>query len=95
MLSLARKARQVAAAIYLLLSDAAMTSQVGQFFMLVGGIALVIFLATARVETPDLRVCLGGLVLFALGSYLFWRGYRPPPPSGRFSGWKNRNKKKS
>lgn len=71
-----------------------MTTQIGQFFMVLGLIVLVVFCATTQANTPAYPFCIAGLAVFAFGSFLFWRGYTPPPPSERFRLLRNRKSKK-
>ncbi len=70
-----------------------MKNQIGQFFMVVGLIVLAVFCATTHANSPVYPICIGGLAIFAFGSYLFWRGYSAPPPSERFRMLRNRKKK--
>jgi hypothetical protein len=58
--------------------------RVGQYFLFVGILLLVIFFSTDP-DTPPLVgffLCGVGLVLFGL--YLIRRDWKTPPPSGRF-----------
>ncbi len=58
--------------------------RIGQFFLFVGLIMLVIFFATGQNESPSVAIFFGGLILAGLGVYLIWRDWKPKPPSNRF-----------
>ena len=62
--------------------------RVGQFFLLLGLIALVIFFATRQSQTPMYALLCGGLALVSLGIYIFWRSWKAPEESGRFRSWR-------
>lgn len=61
-----------------------MSAQIGLFFLVIGLILLVIFFGTDQVNRPAYNFFCGGLVITALGIYLYWRDRPPSTPSGRF-----------
>jgi hypothetical protein len=61
-----------------------LTSKIGAFFLIVGGLALVIFFASTASEAPSFDFLLVGLGSTLLGGYLIFQGREPPAPSGRF-----------
>jgi membrane-bound metal-dependent hydrolase YbcI (DUF457 family) len=61
-----------------------MISQIGQFFLFIGLIGLLIFFATDQVHNPAYGFCCGGFLSVLLGVLMIWRTRRPPPTEGRF-----------
>ena len=61
-----------------------MSAQIGQFFLVIGLILLVIFFGTDQVHRPAYTYFCGGLLILLLGIYLYWRDRPPVKPSGRF-----------
>jgi hypothetical protein len=61
-----------------------MSAQIGQFLLVIGLILLVIFFGTDQVNRPAYNYFCGGLVILAIGIYLYWRDRPPAKPSGRF-----------
>ena len=62
----------------------AFTHRVGCFFLLVGGLIFILFLATDMVHAPEFSVLLICLPMLGFGFFL-WRRSRPKArPSGRF-----------
>jgi len=72
--------------------------RVGQFFVFVGIIILVIFFVSDRVQAPNYVYFCSGFILLILGVYAMWRGRNPPELSERFGmlkkGKKKENKRK-
>jgi hypothetical protein len=58
--------------------------RVGQFFLFVGILLLVIFFSTEPGAPPLVGFFLSGIGLAILGLYMIRRAWKPPPPSGRF-----------
>jgi hypothetical protein len=59
--------------------------RVGQFFIFVGLIGLVIFFMSERAGQPDFRYFIGAVITLPLGVLLMWRGRNPPQEqSARF-----------
>ncbi len=58
--------------------------RVGQFFLFVGLILLVIFFATDQSQEPQVGWFFGGLLVMGVGVYLIWKDWKPRPPSQRF-----------
>lgn len=60
------------------------TGRVGQFFLFVGVILLVIFFSTDPDTPPLVGFFLWGAGLVLLGLYMIRRDWKAPPPSERF-----------
>jgi hypothetical protein len=58
--------------------------RVGQYFLFVGILLLVIFFSTEPGAEPVVGYFLSGVGLVILGLYLIRRDWKAPPPSGRF-----------
>ena len=58
--------------------------QIGQFFLYIGLIALILFFITAQVGEPYFLVFCSGLLVMIFGGYVMWIGRNPVQPSGRF-----------
>lgn len=61
-----------------------MAARIGQFFLFLGLIVLVVFFGTDQVRQPVYGLFCIGSVLFGFGILLIWRNRQPPPPSERF-----------
>jgi hypothetical protein len=61
-----------------------MTFRLGSALILIGLLALVVFLLGMTVQQPDVRLLLGGAALCALGLLLHRRAARAQASSGRF-----------
>jgi hypothetical protein len=61
-----------------------MTFRFGSALILIGLLALVVFLLGLTVQQPDVRLLLGGASLSALGLLIHRRAARSQTPSGRF-----------
>ncbi len=70
-------------------------SRIGQFFLFIGLIMLVIFFATGQNESPSVGIFFAGLIIAGLGVYLIWRDWKPKPPSNRFRILRRKPPKKS
>ncbi|MGD9093007.1 MAG: hypothetical protein PVF74_09160 [Anaerolineales bacterium] len=55
--------------------------RIGQFFIFLALIILVVFLITNQVESPEFLYLCSGMAFLILGGYLMWRGRNPTPPS--------------
>ena len=62
--------------------------RVGTFFMVMGGGAFLLFVMSDFANRVDFDFFFVALILFSIG-YYFRRTKAPPPPAGRFSGFKN------
>ncbi|KAA3642247.1 MAG: LPXTG cell wall anchor domain-containing protein [Chloroflexi bacterium] len=62
-----------------------MLSRIGSFFWWVGLFLILLFVTTDLREQPEFNFLLLGLVLMALGFFLWRRYHQPPEPSNRFS----------
>jgi hypothetical protein len=58
--------------------------QVGQFFLLLGFILLVMFFITGQVNSPIYLYFCSGVLGLGLGAFLMWTGRNPVPSSERF-----------
>jgi hypothetical protein len=61
-----------------------MTFRLGSALILIGLLALVVFLLGMSVQQADLRLLLGGAALSALGLLIHRRAARSQPSSSRF-----------
>lgn len=61
-----------------------MYTRIGNFFILIGTILLVIFFFSDYSRSPVYNLLCIGLPLVVLGIALRRKGYQPPPPSDRF-----------
>lgn len=59
-------------------------SKVGQFFLLIGVILLVIFFASDVSQSLHVGYFFSGVLMGGLGIYLMVRHKKPAPQSGRF-----------
>ncbi|RPI87030.1 MAG: hypothetical protein EHM41_06440 [Chloroflexi bacterium] len=58
--------------------------RLGQFFLFIGLLLLVIFFLAGKDETPPARFFFAGAFLTGLGTFMIWKDWKPGPPSGRF-----------
>lgn len=58
--------------------------RVGQFFLFIGVISLVVFFTTGRSGEQGYEFFFIGLLSCILGIALIWKGRKPPPESRRF-----------
>lgn len=71
--------------------------RVGQFFLFLGAISLVIFFTTGNSTSPPTMFFLAGAALLIIGIFLMWKDWKPGPQSNRFRilrGAKRRKEKK-
>jgi multisubunit Na+/H+ antiporter MnhG subunit len=71
--------------------------RIGQFFIFLGAIALIVFFTTGNSTTPPTMFFLVGAALLIFGIFLMWKDWKPGPQSGRFrilKGSKRRKEKK-
>ena len=61
-----------------------MLSRIGSFFWWIGLFLIVLFVTTDLRDQPQFDLLLIGMVLMALGFFLWRRYHQPPPPSNRF-----------
>ena len=69
------------------------STRIGMFFLIVGGLALVIFYATIDSEAPTYEFLLAGLVGVVVGFMLISQGREETTESGRFRILRGRRKK--
>ncbi len=72
-----------------------MTYRIGQFFVFIGLIALVIFFASNQARQPAFSFFCGGILLMAAGIFLYMRTPRQPVETGRFRLLRSSARKKS
>lgn len=58
--------------------------RVGMFFLVLGGGAFILFVASDLADNPDFDYFFGALILLAIG-WSMWRKKPPPPSAGRFA----------
>ena len=58
--------------------------RVGMFFLVMGGGAFILFVASDLADKPDFDYLFGAMVLIAIG-WSMWRKKPPPPSADRFS----------
>jgi hypothetical protein len=58
--------------------------QVGQFFVLLGFIVLIVFFISGQENNPIFLYFCSGVLLLGLGVYFMWTGRNPGVPSERF-----------
>jgi Na+/phosphate symporter len=71
--------------------------RVGQFFLFIGLLLLVIFFTTDQAKHPQYGFFFIGVIVLCLGIYLIWRDLKPPEESQRFRAfrrWRERGKEK-
>jgi hypothetical protein len=57
---------------------------IGQFFLLVGILLLVLYFATSQVDSPIVYYFCFGVIFLLFGVYMMWIGRNPPIASDRF-----------
>jgi hypothetical protein len=67
--------------------------QVGQFLLVMGALALIIFYIYSVNGTPTYPVFCSGVLVVIAGGYLMWQGRRPPETSQRFRTWRKLRQK--
>jgi hypothetical protein len=60
------------------------THRLGCFFLFIGGLIFLLFLATDMARAPEFSTLWISLPLLGFGFYLWRRGRPKPRPSGRF-----------
>jgi len=58
--------------------------RVGMFFIVLGGGAFILFVASDLADKPDFDYLFGSMILGAIG-WSLWRKKPPPPSAGRFA----------
>lgn len=66
--------------------------RMGTFFVVMGMGVFLLFVMSDMADKVDFDYFFGAMILLAIGYYLR-RSKAPPPPSGRFSGFRNYWKK--
>jgi hypothetical protein len=65
-----------------------MSRQIGEFFLFIGIVLLVIFFASDQSENTAWGYFISGAAMIALGCYLMWRNRRPDLESSRFKSYR-------
>lgn len=68
--------------------------RLGEFFLFIGLILLIIFFATDQSQDPQAWLFFLGLLVLGLGFYFIRRDWKPPGPSQRFRIFRKQDKKK-
>jgi len=71
-----------------------MTTRIGRFFLLIGLLSVIIFIATSQAGNPQYGYFCWGIPGIMLGIYFLGRSQKKPHPSGRFRLLRNKGKKK-
>jgi hypothetical protein len=58
--------------------------RVGMFFLVLGGGAFILFVASDLADKADFDYLFGAMILIAIG-WSMWRKKPPPPSAGRFA----------
>ena len=58
--------------------------QVGQFFLVLGVLLLVLYFVTNQAKSPTILYFCSGTLLLILGIYMMWLGRNPPLDRERF-----------
>ena len=69
--------------------------RLGQFFLIIGLISLVIFITTNQVDNPAYGYFVVGLALSLLGGFLMVKNRKPPPPTARFQAYRKMRQKQA
>ena len=69
--------------------------RLGQFFLVIGLISLVIFITTNRVDNPAYGFFITGLALSLLGGFTIFQDRKPPPPTARFHTYRKMRQKQA
>jgi Na+/phosphate symporter len=72
-----------------------MTSRVGRFFLLIGLLSVIVFLATNQASNPQYGFLCWGTPGVFLGLYLMSRGQKKSQPSMRFRLFRKKRKNKA
>jgi hypothetical protein len=72
-----------------------MIKQIGQFFLFLGLIGMIIFCGTLQVRQPAYAFCIWGSLGLIFGVVLLARAYQPPPPNTTRFRLLRRSKEKS
>jgi hypothetical protein len=67
--------------------------QVGQFLLVMGVLALIIFYVYSQNGSPNYAVFCSGVLVVIAGGYMMWLGRRPPESSDRFRTWRKLRQK--
>ena len=71
--------------------------RLGQFFIFMGLVLLLIFFTTDQAKNPSYGLFFLGAIGVLFGGYLIWRGMKPAAPVERFRGihrWQARRREK-
>jgi len=68
--------------------------RLGEFFLFIGLIVLIIFFATDQSQDPQAWLFFLGLGMLGLGAYFIWKDWKPPAPRQRFKMFRKQEKKK-
>ena len=68
--------------------------RIGEFFLFIGLIILIIFFATDQSQDPQTWLFFVGVIVLGLGIYFIWRDWKPPAPSQRFKIFRKQEGKK-
>jgi len=63
--------------------------QLGQFFVVVGFLGLIIFMITNWANNPTYTYFCSGSLVLLLGVYLMWTGRKPPEAADRFRSYRS------
>lgn len=69
--------------------------RVGQFFLIIGLISLVIFITTNQVDNPTYGYFVAGLALSLLGGFMIFQDRKPPAPTARFHSYRKMRQKQA
>jgi hypothetical protein len=67
---------------------------IGQFFLLVGILLLVLYFATSQVDSPIVYYFCFGVIFLLFGVYMMWIGRNPPIASDRFRSFRRMSEKR-
>ncbi len=60
------------------------SGRIGRFIFFMGLFALILYVASQQVGSPNLLYLSSGLIMLVFGGYLIWRARKPAPPTDRF-----------
>lgn len=69
--------------------------RLGEFFLFIGGLLLIIFFTTGQSQDPPAWLFFVGLAMTGLGVYFIRKDWKPPAPSQRFRILRKSDKKKT
>ncbi len=69
--------------------------RLGQFFLVIGLISLVIFITTNQVDNPTYGFFIAGLALSLLGGFIMFQDRKPPAPTARFQAYRKMRQKQA